>query len=211
MKTNTKDRRAALRGMAGFAAGIAAVPAALSAGAARAAGQPGEGGRDGAVRATPFQGLRLRYDSALPFDEVLARLHRQLGEKPVDVHRIGQENADAAAFDRALQPHIGPTGFMLFAVFDHGGWMNKYGIARRELRLVFGNPLIAIGMLRYDLDAGLFVPVELLLTAGADERGCSVMYVQPSSLMNVGANAPLLAAAAALDDKVRALALAVTA
>jgi hypothetical protein len=37
------------------------------------------------------------------------------------------------------------------------------------------------------------------------------MYVQPSSLMDVGANVPLLAAAAALDDKVRALALAVTA
>ena len=41
------------------------------------------------------------------------------------------------------------------------------------LRTVVGNPLIAIAMLRHDVTAGLFAPVELLLTE--EENGRSAI------------------------------------
>jgi hypothetical protein len=36
-------------------------------------------------------------------------------------------------------------------------------VEHKALRVILGNPLIAITMLRHDLTAGLFAPVELLL------------------------------------------------
>ena len=87
---------------------------------------------------------------------------------------------------------------------------SKAGIHKKALRLVIGNPLIAITMLRHDVTAGLFAPVELLLTE--EENGASALtYVVPSSLMVVEPNPPLLAAARELDAKLAALAAKVTA
>jgi hypothetical protein len=60
-------------------------------------------------------------------------------------------------------------------------------------------------MLKHDLSAGLFVPVELLIAGGEDGKGCSVSYVVPSTLMLVADNPPLLAAARVLDAKMDAL------
>ena len=76
------------------------------------------------------------------------------------------------------------------------------------LRVIIGNPLIAITMLRHDLTAGLFAPVELLVVEEDNGRS-SVTYVQPSSLMVVEPNPPLLAAARELDAKLAALASAI--
>jgi hypothetical protein len=64
-------------------------------------------------------------------------------------------------------------------------------------------------MLRHDLTAGLFVPVELILVEEHDGR-CSLTYVRPSSLMVVETNDALLAAARQLDAKLQALATKVT-
>ena len=60
-------------------------------------------------------------------------------------------------------------------------------------------------MLRHDLSAGLFAPVELLLMEEDDARA-SLTYVRPSSLMVVEPNPALLAAAKVLDAKLQALA-----
>jgi hypothetical protein len=60
-------------------------------------------------------------------------------------------------------------------------------------------------MIRHDSTAGLFVPVELLMTEDEDGKGTCVFYVRPSSLIMVEDNPPLLTAARALDKKVEAL------
>lgn len=74
--------------------------------------------------------------------------------------------------------------------------------------MIIGNPLIAITMLRHDVTAGLFAPVELLVV-GEDDDHSSLTYVQPSSLMVVEPNGPLLAAAHDLDSKLAALAASI--
>ena len=98
---------------------------------------------------------------------------------------------------------------MLFAEINHGGWIARFGIQRRALRLIFGNPLMAITMIREDISAGLFVPVELLLV-DAPDRSTTLKYVQPSSLIAINHdNSALRTAAEALDAKVSALMTAI--
>jgi hypothetical protein len=65
-------------------------------------------------------------------------------------------------------------------------------------------------MLRHDVTAGLFAPVELLLTDEEDSHS-SLIYVKPSSLMVIENNPELLSAAIELDSKLAALAAKVTA
>jgi uncharacterized protein (DUF302 family) len=69
------------------------------------------------------------------------------------------------------------------------------------VRWILGNPLFAITMIQHDITAGLFAPVEILLTE-AEGRGTTITYVRPSSLMVIDENEPLMEAAAKLDKKV---------
>ncbi len=101
--------------------------------------------------------------------------------------------------------YVGRSGFMLFAEIDHGGWLAVFGIRRRTVRVILGNPLIAVTMIRHDITAGLFAPVELLITEHEDGRGTNVVYVRPSSLIVLEENKPLRRAAEALDVKLAAL------
>lgn len=158
----------------------------------------------------PFAGVRVRYGSSKTYGELVAALLADIGDKPVPIGDIAVGFDTWESYERAVGSHVGPSGFMLFAQFDHGGWINKAGIETKVLRVVLGNPLIAITMLRHDVTAGLFAPVELLITE-EDDGGSAITYVVPSSLMVVEPNEPLRAAAQALDEKLAALATKVTA
>jgi len=107
-----------------------------------------------------------------------------------------------------LNPSAGQADSCLFGLIDHGAWITKAGIERKVMRVILGNPLIAITMLRHDVTAGLFAPVELLLVDEGD--GSGLTYVKPSSLMVVEPNPELLSAAEELDAKLAALATKVT-
>ena len=159
-------------------------------------------------REIPFTGVRLRFDSSKNFDELVDALLSDVGEKPVMIDDIAINFESWDAYQEKVETYVGPSGFMLFGLLNHGGWIKKVGIERKALRVIIGNPLIAITMLRHDLTAGLFAPVELLLMEEDNSRS-SLIYVQPSSLMVVETNPPLLAAARELDAKLAALASAI--
>ena len=159
-------------------------------------------------REIPFTGVRLRFDSSKNFDELVDALLSDVGEKPVMIDDIAINFESWAAHQEKVESCVGPSGFMLFGLLNHGGWIKKVGIERKALRVIIGNPLIAITMLRHDLTAGLFAPVELLLVEEDNGRS-SLIYVQPSSLILVETNPPLLAAAGELDVKLAALASAI--
>lgn len=155
-----------------------------------------------------FTGVRVRYDSTKSYDELMAALLADIGEQPVPINDIATSTGDWEPYRQRVESHVGPSGFMLFGVVDHGAWIAKAGIDRRAVRVILGNPLIAITMLRHDVTASLFAPVELLI---ADEgAGSSLTYVKPSSLMVVAPNPELLSAAEQLDAKLAALAATVT-
>jgi uncharacterized protein (DUF302 family) len=157
----------------------------------------------------PFEGVRLRYDSSKGYDELVAALLADIGERPVPINDFATESDSWQSYRERVQSHVGPSGFMLFGLLDHGAWITKAGIDRKVLRVILGNPLIAITMLRHDVSAGLFAPVELLVTDEGEGRS-SLTYVRPSSLMVVEDNPELLSAAQQLDAKLAALAAKVT-
>ena len=155
-----------------------------------------------------FTGVRVEAASALSLDEVRARLLAQMGDAPVrEILDIAAAVGGPEEFECKVEARfVGPSGFMLFGEIDHGAWTRIYGIERRSVRLILGNPLIAITMIRHDLNAGLFAPVELLLTEAADGEGSTVLYVRPSSLIAIeDGETELRAAAQALDAKLDAL------
>jgi uncharacterized protein (DUF302 family) len=163
----------------------------------------------GVPREIRFDGVRVRYDSAKDYDELLAALLADIGEKPLSLNELATTTDDWQSYQARVEPHAGPSGFMLFNMIDHGAWITKAGIDRKVMRVVLGNPLIAITMLRHDVSAGLFAPVELLLVDEGDGRS-SLTYVKPSSLMVIESNPELLSAAEELDAKLAALATKVT-
>jgi uncharacterized protein (DUF302 family) len=156
-------------------------------------------------REIPFDGMRVRYDSAKSYDELLAALLADIGEQPVPINEIAASTGDWNSYRKRVESYVGTSGFMLFGLIDHGGWLTKAGIDRKALRVILGNPLIAITMLRHDVTAGLFAPVEMLLLE-EDDGHSSLAYVKPSSLMVVEPNPELLSAAEQLDVKLAALA-----
>jgi len=157
------------------------------------------------------EATRVRLDSARSFDEVRAALKFHLGTTRLqEVFDHARAVRNAEEFEQVLKPFIGDGGFMLFLELDHSGWLPLYGITRRATRLIFGNPLIAITMIRHDIEASLFAPVELLLFEGEKGEGSTIIYDLPSSLMRAKGNSNLLQAAQVLDAKMAALVSAAT-
>jgi uncharacterized protein (DUF302 family) len=162
-------------------------------------------------RETRFDGVRIRIDSDSTYDQTVAALLSEIGENPEPITDLPAVFfKDWASFAAEITHHLGSSEFMLMHLIDHGEWLATAGINRKALRAVLGNPLIAITMLRHDLTAGLFAPVELLILEEDDNRS-SVTYIRPSSLMVVEDNPPLRAAALVLDEKLAALAARVAA
>lgn len=159
------------------------------------------------VEHKPFNGVRTEVASAVGFDEVLTRLRSLMGRvHPSGIVALAQSAIPEAEFVRVVQERFeGESGFMLFAEIDHGGWLPKFQIHRRTVRWILGNPLIAVTMIRHDITAGLFAPVEILVTEAEDGQGTLVTYLRPSSLMVIEENPPLLAMATLLDAKLDAL------
>jgi uncharacterized protein (DUF302 family) len=181
----------------------------------------------------PFEAKRVRFESARSFDEVLLDLRKLVGtatpqkvnkqEASGSIREKGETLGEAylAAmqevggitrqhFEKVVQSQVGESGFMLFHEIDHGEWLPLFGIQRKVVRWILGNPLIAITMIQHDINAGLFVPVELLLVENESGDGSTVIYDLPSSLIAIERNPALLEAARALDGKLQALVSRVT-
>jgi uncharacterized protein (DUF302 family) len=159
------------------------------------------------IQNRPFAGVRVVADTSVTFDDVLQRLRVQMGRVNVsDVVGLARNVATEADYVREVtKRYVGESGFMLFAEIDHGGWLPIFGIRRRTVRWILGNPLIAVTMIRHDITAGLFAPVELLISEHQDGEGTNIVYLRPSSVMVTERNEPLRVAAEALDVKLDAL------
>lgn len=153
-----------------------------------------------------FEVIRVRFDSTRSFDAVKSALLSRMGAiRPDEIFQAIQKAQTAEDVERALTPFVGESGFMLFSEIDHSRWLPLYGIKRKATRWIFGNPMIAITMIRHEITASLFAPVELLLLEEEQGSGCTVVYDLPSSLMQAKQDPQLLKAAQALDGKMQAL------
>lgn len=158
-----------------------------------------------------FNAQRVQYQTPRSFEDVLSSLRKHVGRTTLSV--VNQQGVDGATreeFEKRVEALAGDSGFMLFLEVKHSEWLRTVGINRKVIRWVFGNPIIAYTMIRHDITAGLFAPVELLLYENESGAGCTIIYDLPSSLMVLDENRPLLEAAKALDQKLANLIAQIT-
>jgi len=140
------------------------------------------------------------------FQDVLRALDAMIGHPHMDEFReaVG-ETTTKSKMEDVIQSALGPSGFMEFARFDHGGVVHKgeSGNYPEVFRLVIGNPLIMREMVKHVPDAGSYAPVTILI----DERpdGVHLSYDRMASFLGPYQNAEALKVAKDLDAKVESL------
>jgi uncharacterized protein (DUF302 family) len=149
---------------------------------------------------------RVTVTSRKSLQEVLAKFDAAVGHPDIQEFwkRVGTAKTNSE-MEKVVQSALGPSGFMEFARFDHGGVVHKgeSGDHSKLFRLVIGNPLIMREMVKHVPDAGSYAPVTILI----DERpdGVHISYDRVASFLAPYENAKALKVAKDLDAKVEAL------
>src|SRR5262245_37946935 len=149
---------------------------------------------------------RVTVTSRKSLQDVLSQFDAAVGCP--DIEQYGKSMAAAttvAEMETVVQSALGPSGFMQFARFDHGGVVHrgKAGDASGVFRLIVGNPLIMREMVKHVPDAGSYAPVTILIYESPD--GVHLSYDRMSSFLAPYENAEALKVARDLDAKVEAL------
>jgi uncharacterized protein (DUF302 family) len=165
-------------------------------GATRSGGQ--------AMNESRFTVHHIRWTTDKPFEEVAQGIERQLGRFDPQVYASLATGDDPETAHAKIAALAGPSGFMLFQTSNHGALLRLAGQKRKAVQYILGNPLIAVQMTRYDIRAGLYAPLRLLLYE--DEAGKTTLeYDRPSSLFGQFGNAQVTEVAATLDQKMERL------
>jgi uncharacterized protein (DUF302 family) len=146
---------------------------------------------------------RVTVTSRKSLQDVLSKFDAAVGHPDIQAflkHVAGAKTNPE--MEKVVQSAIGPSGFMEFARFDHGGVVHKgkSGDHPKVFRLVIGNPLIMREMVKHVPDAGSYAPVTILI----DERpdGVHLSYDRMASFLSPYGNAEALKVAEDLDTKV---------
>ena len=149
---------------------------------------------------------RVSVISRKSFQDVLSKFDAAVGHP--NIEEFWKDVAAAktkSEMESVVESALGPSGFMEFARFDHGGVVHKgeSDDHPKVFRLVIGNPLIMREMVKHVPDAGSYAPVTILI----DERpdGVHISYDRMSSFLAPYENAEALKVARDLDAKVEAL------
>lgn len=140
------------------------------------------------------------------FETFTAHLESKLGKFNQDAYEsIVTNSAKSADAKKIIEAQQGPSGLMLFAVYDHGSLLTiKKGSPQKAKQYVIGNPLIAATMTEHDIRAALYAPVRILVyQQGSDQT--QVEYDLPSSQFGQFHNGQIDKVAKALDAKLEAL------
>ena len=107
---------------------------------------------------------------------------------------------DPSIIEKCLKGMSGEEDLMLFEVLDHGNLLNIVGSPRKAKQYVLGNPLTAAEMTRYDIRAGLYAPLRVLIYE-TDNQSTQIEFDRPSSLFGQFNNPNVTAVAQSLDKK----------
>jgi len=143
-----------------------------------------------------------------PFDHVRSRIESSLKPSAQAGLSVLNHTSSKESFEDYVKSVVGQHDFMPFWQADHSSWIHLYDVHNKHaLRLVFGNPLIAITMIKQDIRAGLFVPIEAYIIEREDGSGTDIIYMKPSTLIagSDDSSQNLKAAAEALDAKLEKL------
>src|SRR5579862_9280135 len=106
------------------------------------------------------------------FGKVAAALEAQLGKFDASVYGHLKGGTDPETVRAQLEAMVGPSGFMLFSINDHGALLRLAGLTKNAIQYVLGNPLFVFQMTKHDLRAALYAPLRLLLYTDAQGSTC---------------------------------------
>ena len=152
-----------------------------------------------------FTTTHVREQTEKQFGEVTKDFERQLGKFDPTVFQALRPDAERADDARArIEAMAGSSGFMLFGTMDHGALLSIFGVKKKAIQYVVGNPLIAIQMTQHNLAAGLYAPLRVLVYE--DDRGRTCLeYDEPSSLFGQFNDDRITTVASLLDRKLEDL------
>ena len=147
---------------------------------------------------------RIREVADKPFDQVTKAFEQQLGQFNEETYKSLAAGEDVEKARAKLEAMVGPSGFMLFRISDHGSLLRLVGQKKKAIQYLVGNPLFAIQMTQHDIRASLYAPLRVLLYENEHGKTC-VEYDKPSSLFGQFGNAKVTDVATMLDRKLEQL------
>ena len=155
--------------------------------------------------------IHCEHVSECAFDQVVTAFEKAVAEISTDaIPKRLTASSETHDFETGVRSFEGASGFTRFLDINHGAWPSLIGMPARCKLYILGNPLIAKTMLEHDLGAGLYVPVRMMIYEDPATGKTRLAYDRPSSLMARLHNRKVTVAAKRLDEKLAALAKAVT-
>jgi uncharacterized protein (DUF302 family) len=124
----------------------------------------------------------VHYKSSKPFEAVTKSIEAQAGKfDGAAFASLMTSSLKPAEIESKLRAMEGSSGFMLFAVRDHGQLLALKGKQASALQYEIGNPLFAVEMTNADIRAGEYAPLRMYVYVGEDHL-THVDYDLPSSV-----------------------------
>lgn len=124
------------------------------------------------------------YYSNDSYDEVMRRFRGKVPK--LDVIRL-RAATNAADITKVLEDANSPSGFVLFAEYNHAGWMRHFeaqaGPLKRAHRFTFGNPLYALPVLQGEIEAALRVPLDCCFIEDPDSHQTRIIFTLPTTMV----------------------------
>jgi len=147
----------------------------------------------------------VKYSPAVGFEDFTANFERQCGVHDVSAYQnLLADPAKTATAEQVIRKQEGPSGFMIFAIYDHGSLLNIKKAPRKARQYVVGNPLIAARMTEHDIRAALYAPLRVLVYEDAGSQ-LTIEYDLPSTLFGQFHNVQVDEVARELDVKLAKL------
>lgn len=151
------------------------------------------------------------HETSKGFDEVVAAFEATVAAPDDEAYTAAVMAIPGEyGFESKMRSAIGSSGFIRFLDLDHGAWLSVMGVRKKAKAYVFGNPLVALTMLRHDVGAGLNLPIRAMIYETEPGGATRFSYDLPSSLMARLDNTEVAAASRILDLQLLALAEEVT-
>ena len=152
--------------------------------------------------------------STKSYDELVAAFEEAVpdagpGEPTRTLERVRDGDNSREAWEAAVAPLFGPSGFTRVFSLDTGQLISWYGKPAKAKMYIYGNPIIAASMLVHDIRAAGRVPLQILIYE-AENGEVRLGYELPSTIMSRFGNKELDAAALELDKKLVAFATELT-
>src|ERR1700689_4848715 len=147
----------------------------------------------------------VNFKSSKSFDVVTAAIEKQLGKFDAPVFGATMKDvSNPAEVEAKIHAMEGTSGFMLFAVRDHGQLLSLKGRKAFDRQYEIGNPLIAVEMTQADLRAGEYAPLRICVYVAEDQL-THVDYDLPSTVFGRFKSVQVDKVAKDLDHKLETL------